>query len=408
MIITRLSVLLTTVIVAHGMTFSQPQVQLRTGLDVLLSDSLQLIQGKSIALVTNHSGVDQNGIPNYRRFLELPDVILKVIFSPEHGLFGEAAAGEKVNYSGRQIELPPVISLYGNIRKPTPEMLKGVDLIVYDIQDIGARFYTYISTLGLVMEAAGEMNISVMVLDRPNPIRGDRIDGHLLTPDFQSFVGYYPIPVQYGLTIGELARMIVGQKWISSIPDLRVVRMEGWSPSQWYDETGLPWIKPSPNIPDLETAIIYPGMCFFEATNVSEGRGTMKPFRQIGAPWINGEELAVKLNRMNLPGVEFYSASFTPVSIPGMANHPKNEGRVCQGVALHLTDRNQFKSILTGMSVIRTIDLLYPDSLEYNEAWFGKLWGSGSWKRALAGEPDATIAVDKEFLKLAESYRLYR
>ena len=208
-------------------------------------------------------------------------------------------------------------------------MLVGIDLILYDIQDIGARFYTYISTLGLVMETAGALNIPIIVLDRPNPIRGDRIEGPILNMDFKSFVGYYPIPIQYGLTIGELAKMIIEEKWIQNTPSLQVINIQGWSRTLWFDETNLTWVKPSPNIPDLETAIVYPGICLVEGTNISEGRGTPHPFKQIGAPWIDEEKLSQTLNGLNLPGVIFTPVTFTPMEISNMAIKPKYMEKKC-------------------------------------------------------------------------------
>ncbi|MCS5651735.1 MAG: DUF1343 domain-containing protein, partial [Candidatus Marinimicrobia bacterium] len=236
------------------------KVHVMTGLDVLLDKKMDLIQGKSVALVTNHTGIDKLGMPNYKHLVYMKDVDLKVIFSPEHGLFGEAGAGEKVSYTEKDSGLPKVISLYGSMRKPTAEMLSGINLIIYDIQDIGTRFYTYITTLGLVMEVAGELDIPVLVLDRPNPIRGDIVEGPTLDLDYKTFVGYYPIPIRYGGTVGDLAHKIIENKWTSPIPRLEVIETEGWKPSIWYDETDLPWVKPSPNISDLETAFIYPGM----------------------------------------------------------------------------------------------------------------------------------------------------
>ena len=253
----------------------------RTGLDNLLNHDLDKIRGEKIALVTNQTGIDRKGTPNYQRLMVIDDVHLKKIFSPEHGLFGEAAAGEKIHYSESLNDLPEVISLYGKIKKPSPEMLQGVSLIIYDIQDVGARFYTYITTLGLVMEAAAENGIPVLVLDRPNPLGGEKIEGPIMDIDYQSFVGYYPIPIRYGMTIGELAKMIVGEKWIRAIPELDVIEMSGWDRSMYFDDTRLTWVKPSPNIPDIETAIIYSGMCLVEGTNISEGRGTDHPFKYI-------------------------------------------------------------------------------------------------------------------------------
>ena len=222
----------------------------KLGLDVLLDEKIELITNKNIGLVTNNSGIDSKGISNFERLMRTKNITVKVIFSPEHGLFGEAAAGEKVNYDGQIKTLPKVISLYGNNRKPTDIQLEGVDIIIYDIQDIGARFYTYISTLGLVMESAAKSGINVLVLDRPNPITGNITEGPTLDLKYQTFVGYYPIPTRYGLTVGELALMINNEKWIEYQPQLEIIKMKGWTKDLWYDQTKLPWIKPSPNIPD--------------------------------------------------------------------------------------------------------------------------------------------------------------
>ena len=352
------------------------KIHVLTGLDVLLEKKQYVIQGKSIALVTNHSGIDRFGTPNYRRLMAMENVDLKVIFSPEHGLFGEADAGEKVTYSKNILNLPEVISLYGKTRKPTAEMLEGIDLILYDIQDIGARFYTYITTLGLVMERAGELGIPVIVLDRPNPIRGDMIEGPTLDLDYQTFVGYYPIPIRYGGTVGGLAQQIIENNWIKHIPKLEVIQMEGWEKKFWFDETDLPWVKPSPNIPDLETAIIYPGMCIIEGTNLSEGRGTQNPFKQIGAPWVDGKLLSQKLNKYKIPGVVFKPVSFTPVSIPGMSTYPKFQDEKCYGIEIIILDRNSFNSVNTGVMTLHTLYSMYPEKITFKEKHLNRLWGS--------------------------------
>ncbi|SVB91275.1 uncharacterized protein METZ01_LOCUS244129, partial [marine metagenome] len=347
-----------------------------TGLDILLEQKPHFIQTMTIGLVTNQTGIDKTGVPNYKRFMKMEDVDLKVIFSPEHGLFGEASAGKQVSYDAVESELPEVISLYGHIRKPTPEMLSGINLIIYDIQDIGARFYTYISTLGLVMEAAAELNIPVLVLDRPNPIRGDIVEGPILNMEFRSFVGYYPIPIRYGSTVGELAQNIITNNWISPAPELEIISMTGWSKNLWFDETNLIWVNPSPNIPDLETAIIYPGMCLIEGTNISEGRGTSHPFKWIGAPWIEGQKLSQALNKFDLPGVVFVPKSFTPINIPGKAENTKFENQTCSGVEIWLTDRNTFKSIDTGLLTLFTIYAMYPEQTEFREKHLNMLWGN--------------------------------
>ena len=365
-------------------TIASPPVDkmpVRTGLDILLDSKIDLITGKTIALVTNQTGIDQNGNPNYKRLMSMDEIKLKVVFSPEHGLFGEA--DKEITYANQIEDLPKVYSLYGSTRKPTKEMLDGIDIIIYDIQDIGARFYTYISTLGLVMEAAAELNIPIIVLDRPNPIRSDIVEGPILDLKYQSFIGKYPIPIRYGWTIGELAEKIIQEKWIHPTPKLITIPMEGWNASLWYDETTLPWVKPSPNIPDLETALIYPGMCFLEGTNISEGRGTDKPFKWFGAPWINSKNLSQELNKLKLSGVVFVPKSFTPISIPGVADKPKYENQLCHGIEIRIIDRNKYNSVKTGISVLKKINELYPDFLIIKKTRLNKLWGSDTLLKTL-------------------------
>ena len=365
-------------------TIASPPVDkmpVRTGLDILLDSKIDLITGKTIALVTNQTGIDQNGNPNYKRLMSMDEIKLKVVFSPEHGLFGEA--DKEITYANQIEDLPKVYSLYGSRRKPTKEMLDGIDMIIYDIQDIGARFYTYISTLGLVMEAAAELNIPIIVLDRPNPIRGDIVEGPILDLKYQSFIGKYPIPIRYGWTIGELAEKIILEKWIHPTPKLITIPMEGWNASLWYDETTLPWVKPSPNIPNLETALIYPGMCLLEGTNISEGRGTDKPFKWFGAPWINSKNLSQELNKLKLSGVVFVPKSFTPISIPGVADKPKYENQLCHGLEIRIIDRNKYNSVKTGISVLKKINELYPDFLIIKKTRLNKLWGSDTLLKTL-------------------------
>ena len=361
------------------------KIKVLNGIDVLLEKKLHFIHSRKIALVTNHSGVDKNSVPNYKRLMEIKDVELKVIFSPEHGLFGESEAGEKINYTDFE-KLPKVISLYGGTRKPSAEMLNGVNLIIYDIQDIGARFYTYISTLGLVMESGAELGIPVLVLDRPNPIRADIIEGPILDVKYRSFVGQYPIRTRYGGTVGELAKKIIKNEWITSIPELEIIKMEGWQPNAWFDQTDLPWIAPSPNIPDLNTAIIYPGMCLFEGTNVSEGRGTPNPFKWIGAPWIDGKKLSQTLNNFKLPGVVFVPKSFTPVAISGKSENPKFKDQKCHGIEVWVTNRDQYKSIDVGVLTLFSIYNMYPSKIKVRESSLNKLWGNGElYKKLLRG-----------------------
>ena len=391
-----------------------PAIKVQTGLQNLIANYNHKIAYKNIGIVTNHTGVNTEGTPIWELLGELPNVEVAAVFSPEHGLFGETAAGEKVNYSESDEELPPLYSLYGPTRKPTKEMLESIDLLLYDIQDIGARFYTYISTMGLIMEAAAESGIPCFILDRPNPLTGKLITGPILDLEVSSFVGLYPIPSVYGLTPGELALMISDQSWIEAVPSIEVVPLTGWSRDMWYDETGLPWVPPSPNIPNLETAIVYPGTVLIEATNVSEGRGTDHPFRWIGAPWIDSNELSDAMNIIGLPGVTFSPIEFTPHSIPGAAPNPKNNTQTCNGVEIVLTNRNNFSPVIMGIQLLHTIALLYPQKLEIKEAGLNRLFGSDRLSKSL-GNSDAinqlVVEIKKEsdhFRESAKQYHLYK
>ena len=391
-----------------------PSIKVQTGLENLIANYNHKIAYKNIGIVTNHTGVNTEGTPIWELLGELPNVEVAAVFSPEHGLFGEAADGEKVNYAESGKKLPPLYSLYGPTRKPTKEMLKGIDLLLYDIQDIGARFYTYISTMGLIMEAAAESGIPCLILDRPNPLTGKLITGPILDLEVSSFVGLYPIPSVYGLTPGELALMISDQSWIEAVPSIEVVPLTGWSRDMWYDETGLPWVPPSPNIPNLETAIVYPGTVLIEATNVSEGRGTDHPFRWIGAPWIDSNELSDAMNIIGLHGVTFSPIEFIPHSIPGAAPNPKNNTQTCNGVEIILTNRNIFSPVIVGIQLLQTISLLYPQKLEIKEAGLNRLFGSDRLSKSL-GNSDAVnqlvVEIKKEsgqFRESAKKYYLYK
>ncbi len=398
--------------ISDTISLKNKQATVKTGLDVLLEYHIEKLHDKNIALVTNHSGIDKNSESNVSRFLTNDSIDLVKIFTPEHGFTGNIPDGEHIKYDSSPSSLPPIISLYGAIRKPTMDMFENIDLIIYDIQDIGTRFYTYISTLGLVMEAAGEANIPVIVLDRPNPI-GEQINGPILDENYQSFIGKYPIPIQYGMTVGELTKMIIGEKMINSLPELTVIPMKNYRRDFFYDQTSLPWTNPSPNIPDLETAIIYPGICLFEATNVSEGRGTFSPFKQIGTPWIDTNILVNLLNEQNLPGVNFESAQFTPVSIATMSKYPKFENKNCNGIEINIANRDNYKSILTGITVLWAINSLYPESLVIQKDSMGRLWGSDNLYFQLQdGKTPSEIVnfyltdLDK-FMQIRKKYLIY-
>ena len=377
------------------------------GLDVLFDEKINLIKNKNIALVTNQSGVDKEGRSNYLKFLEHENVNLKVIFSPEHGLFGEAAAGEKLDYDELD-DMPQVISLYGNKKRPSKNDLKDIDIIVYDVQDVGARFYTYITTLGYVMEVASQTKIKIIVLDRPNPIKGNLIEGPLLNMDYQSFVGNYPIPIRYGLSIGELAKMMVGEKWIKGAPKLSVIKMKNWNRNQWYDETGLAWIKPSPNIPDLNTALIYPGMCLLEATNINEGRGTDKPFKRFGAPWIDNAKLSNRLNELKMPGVEFKPVTYIPTDIDGMAINPTFKNKICKGIEIKIIDRDIYQSVQIGLNIISILRDEYPNKFVINDKRMISLLGVDELNIFNEMPIDLkTIFSNINFIETSKKYILY-
>jgi uncharacterized protein YbbC (DUF1343 family)/CubicO group peptidase (beta-lactamase class C family) len=326
-----------------------PATKVLTGIDVLERDKFRQLAGLRVGLVTNHTGRNREGRQTIDVLNKAPGVKLVALFSPEHGIRG--LADEKISDSKDEATGLPIYSLYGETRRPKPEQLKDLDALVYDIQDVGARFYTYISTLGNVMEEAAKANLPVFVLDRPNPIGGVDVEGPIADADKLSFIAYHTIPVRHGLTIGELAQLFNRQRRIGA--DVRVIKMEGWRRSMWFDETNLTWVNPSPNMRSLTEATLYPGIGLLETTNVSVGRGTDTPFEVVGAPWIQGDRLAELLNQRGIPGVRFIPLRFTP-----NASVFKNEQ--CGGVNIVITDRGAFKPVLTGVEIAVALRTLYP------------------------------------------------
>ena len=321
-----------------------------TGIDVLERDGFKQLAGKKIGLVTNHTGRNRDGRPTIDVLNKAPGVRLVSLFSPEHGIRGNA--DENVSDSKDEQTGLPIYSLYGETRRPKQEQLKDLDAIVFDIQDIGARFYTYISTLGHVMEEAAQAHLPVFVLDRPNPIGGIGVDGPIADADKLSFIAYHTIPVRHGLTIGELAQFFNQERKINC--DLHVIKMEGWRRTMWFDATNLTWINPSPNMRSLTEATLYPGVGLLETTNVSVGRGTGTPFEVVGAPWINGQELSSRLNERRIPGVRFVPVRFTPD-----ASVFKNES--CSGINIIITDRKLFQPVQMGIEIAVMLRQLYPE-----------------------------------------------
>ena len=389
--------------------------QVQTGADLLFMKHFVLIKGKKVGLITNHTAVLSNGTHLADALKRDPSTDLIALFGPEHGIRGDAPDGLRRQDSIDAKTGIPVYSLYGKVYKPTREMLKNIDVLVFDIQDIGARFYTYISTLSYSMEAAAEAGIPFVVLDRPNPIGGVRVEGFIREDSLRSFVGLHPIPIAYGMTTGELATLFNEEGWLEGgiKADLTVVRLEGWRRSMWYDETGLPWIEPSPNMKFLSTAIVYPGMCLVEGTNVSEGRGTPRPFETIGAPFVNGDTLANELNKAQLPGVLFEAIRFTPEADPRAAPNPKHVGQICGGVSIRVTRRDLFEPVRTGVHLLAVLKKLYPGNFQWRRSGIDRLAGTRSLREGIdAGKDPEAVAREwadrvARFSRLRAKYLLY-
>ena len=331
----------------------------RIGAEVLLSRSRPFFRGDRIGLVVHPASI----LPDLRHtadaFMNDASLRLVALFGPQHGARGEKQDNmiESDHYRDPETGLP-VHSLYSETRRPTEEMLADLDVLVFDLQDVGTRIYTFIYTMSYCMEACAEYGKRMVVLDRPNPINGRQVEGNLLELEFESFVGRYPLPMRHGMTIGELALLFNAQFKIDC--NLSVVPMKGWKRSKWFDQTGLPWVPPSPNIPTLDSAVVYPGMVLVEGTRLSEGRGTTRPFELVGAPYVRPGELAARLNSLGLPGVQFRPAYFEPTS-------QKWSGQTCGGVQVHLRDREVFEPYLTGIAVLAAIRTLYPESFQWRE-----------------------------------------
>lgn len=373
------------------------------GIDILEKSGFNQLEGKKIGLVTNHTGRNLAGKPTIDILNEAKNLKLVSIFAPEHGIRGELDT-EKIDDSKDEKTGLPVYSLYKDgMRRPKQEQLQGLDAIVYDIQDIGARFYTYTATLKNVMEEAAKAKIPVYVLDRPNPINGVDVEGSLAEEDKLSFIAAHTIPVRYGLTIGELGQMMNAERKIGA--DLRVIKMEGWTRSMWFDETGQTWVNPSPNMRSLTQATLYPGIGLLETTNLSVGRGTDTPFEVIGAPWLDGQRLAKHLNERNLPGVRFVPVRYKP-----NASVFKNED--LGGVNIVITDRLRFRSVRTGLEIAAALRKLYPN--EWNVERYGRLLVNGEILAAVT-RGDSPENIEKlfqvgitNFDKRRASYLLYK
>jgi uncharacterized protein YbbC (DUF1343 family) len=388
-------------------------MKIKTGLERLLEDQADCIRGKRLGLIANPSAVDRS----LRHAVDLlhgcSEARLTVLFGPEHGLRGFAQDQiELEDETDRKTGLS-VRSLYGPTRVPTRTMLDDLDAVVFDVQDIGSRYYTYIWTMAHAMEVCAESDVEMIVLDRPNPIGGELVEGNLIEDGYQSFVGLYPIPNRHGMTVGELARLFNEEFGIGC--RLTVITMEGWSRSEWFDETGLPWIMPSPNMPSVETATVYPGACLIEGTNLSEGRGTTRPFEILGAPWVDPDRLVTELEKSELPGVLFRPLYFEPT-------FHKYAGRVCGGIQQHVSNRRTYRPLRTILAILKVLRKHWPVEFAWRPPPYEYesirpaieiLAGNGKVREQV--EADVPLAEIEEtwqlglsrFLRIRERYLLY-
>ena len=327
--------------------------RVQTGLEILESEKFAALKGKRVGLITNHTGQDSQGRSTVELLAHAPGVHLVALFSPEHGIAGHA--DEKISSSNDPSTGLPVYSLYGEHLRPTGEMLQGIDALVFDVQDAGVRFYTYTTTMGYCMEEAAKYGIEFYVLDRPNPITGNIVEGPMLDSEKTSFVAYSPMPVRHGLTIGELAQLFNVENHINV--ELHVIRMKNWHRNYFFESTGIRWVPPSPNLRTLKGSILYPGLEILQNAGVSVGRGTEAPFEEFGAPWVNGQEVAEELNEKKLPGLHFANLPFIPVS--GLY-----AGQKCGGVGIRVTDRAAVRSMRMGLEIAAVLLKRYPTQFD--------------------------------------------
>lgn len=404
--------------------------RIKLGVDVFLDGRVDLVKGQRVGLITNQTSVSSSSESTAELFKKHPGIDLVALFGPEHGVRGEAQAGEYVPfYIDKKLDLP-VFSLYGQSKKkesdflikidetmrtfdtadtekyPEKEMLQDIDVLVFDIQDVGTRVYTFLATMVFGMQSAAKRNIIFIVLDRPNPINGEMMEGPLLEyPEYSSFVGLYPIPVRHGMTLGELAGLF-NENYLEHKVDLSVVSMQGWTRDMWFDETHLKWINPSPNMPTLTTATVYPGQVFLEGTNVSEGRGTSNPFELFGTSWIDGYDLTTELNGLGISGVHFRKVRFTP-------SFSKYRGELCHGSQIHVVNRKEYFPLRTSLHIIKTVMDMYPDAFEFHSDYFDKIMGTAQVREFLdSGKPIDQIIENyrndlDEFKAKRKPYLLY-
>jgi uncharacterized protein YbbC (DUF1343 family) len=368
-------------------------IRVQTGLDALVAENFQRLRGLRVGLVAHPASVDARLRHAADLLLAAPGVKLEALFGPEHGWLGQAQDLEAVAGAGQtQLPGPRVISLYGDSAaslRPTPEQLAGLDVLVIDLQDVGSRYYTFQATMLYCLEAARPLGLRVLLLDRPNPLGGRVVEGPRLAPGHESFIGAHDTAIRHGMTVAELARLYVAERNLTGV-NLEIVRCEGWRREMWFEDTGLPWVLPSPNMPTVDTAVVYPGQCLLEGTNLSEGRGTTKPFELCGAPWVDAQSLAARLNAQRIPGAAFRAAWFQPT-------FQKHAGRDCGGVQLHVTDRAAFQPARATVAVLEAFRALSQGQFAWRTETYefvsdpiavDLLFGSGRERTALdAGVP---------------------
>jgi uncharacterized protein YbbC (DUF1343 family) len=378
----------------------------RPGIEVFLSDVPAKVRGKRVGLITNQSGIDSRGRLDIDLIAAHPDLKLVALFAPEHGIRGTVEAGERIDDAVDQKTGVPIHSLYQTEdRGPTPKMLENVDVLVYDLQEVGGRTWTYVSTMGLAMQAAAKKGIPFVVLDRPNPIGGEIVEGALLDPTFKSFVGMYPIPARHGMTVGELATMINKTERIGV--DLTVIKASGWTRSMWMDDAGLPWVNPSPNLRSLAALTNYPGTVYFEGTTLTEGRGTDRPFEQVGAPWLKAAEVVRVMNERRLPGIRFEA-----ITMSVAATALKWPGQTIPAIRFVVTDRLTYRPVRTALLVIDEARRQHPKDFQWTKT-IDRLTGSDKVRLAIEGGtlPALLDEWDREagqFKKDRQPYLLYR
>jgi uncharacterized protein YbbC (DUF1343 family) len=387
---------------------------IRLGLERLLEEQQSLVRNQRLGLICNQASVDHAFVHAADRLQANPAFDLRVLFGPQHGIRGDVQDNmiESAHASDRKTGLP-VYSLYSETREPTEDMLRDVDTLVFDMQDVGCRIYTFVYTLANCMRAAKKLSKRVIVCDRPNPISGNHVSGNVLESDYASFVGQFPVPTRHGMTVGELARLFNEHFHIGC--DLEIVPMSGWQRQFWHDETDAPWVLPSPNMPTLDSATVFPGTVHFEGTQVSEGRGTTRPFELIGAPYIDPDEYASSLNELNLPGVFFRACVFQPT-------FQKHEGISCGGVQIHVLDREIYEPVFAGVAMVKLAFDLYPDDFRWKEPPYEYVYDknpfdviAGTNRTREAFEQGTTLSqifaswqepLDA-FLKIRERYLMY-